>query len=86
MTPEQRAEAVLQLIESDFGQSGRDVRFLAIRDELVAAINETKEDCMRICANEMVSGETGTEGDEGYNQAIIHCVESILASKIKDVV
>lgn len=49
MTPEQRAEAVLQLIESDFGQSGRDVRFLAIRDELIAAINETKEEAAKLC-------------------------------------
>ena len=29
-----RAEAVLSLIESDFGQSGRDVRLMAIMDEL----------------------------------------------------
>ena len=40
MTTEEAAEkaaALLNLLESDFGQSGRDVRLLAIRDELLAA-------------------------------------------------
>ena len=39
-----QAEALLDLIESDFGQSGRDVRLEAIRCELEAAYQRGRED------------------------------------------
>lgn len=44
---------------------------------------EAYENAARICDDEKVSGETGTEGDIAYNQAIDHCVQSIRAAKDK---
>ncbi len=40
MDIDKKAFAVLSLIQSDFGQSGGDVQFLAIRDELQQAYNK----------------------------------------------
>ena len=44
MDIDKKAFAVLSLIQSDFGQSGGDVQFLAIRDELQQAYNKGLED------------------------------------------
>ena len=40
---------LLNLIDSDFGQSGRDVRLLAIRDELISVFHEGMEEAAKIC-------------------------------------
>ena len=48
MTPEEHAIAVLSLIESDFGQSGRDVRLLALRDQFEQAIQDEREACAKL--------------------------------------
>ena len=41
-SPEQRADAVLLLCESEFGQSGRDVRVEAIKCEIEAAVEKAR--------------------------------------------
>ena len=78
MTPEQieqRAMAVLSLIESDLGQSGRDVRFLAIRDELVDVVNMAKDEDAEICRGTVITGFDFPDRED--------YAEAILASKVK---
>jgi len=45
MTPEERAKAVVGLLKSDFGKSGEDAWFYAIRDEIHAAVLKENEAC-----------------------------------------
>lgn len=59
MTMDEQAIVLLDLLESDFGQSGKDVRFLAIRDELDAAYRLGLTRAAEICEDIMVNGKGG---------------------------
>ena len=72
MTPKDHASALMGLLESDFCQSGYDVRWLACRDQFIKAINETKEEDTEIC--------------KGVCEDSMHAEDAavrILASKVK---
>lgn len=56
----------------------------AHRRAVNAVVSAALERAAGICRDEKVSGETGTEGDIGYNLACDHCSESILRARAGD--
>lgn len=58
-------------------------RSLSVNSALRQAQQDAYEECAKLCDDEKVSGETGTEGDEAYNMAIDHCIQAIRALKDK---
>ena len=86
MTPKRLEEQTINLLdfaESDFGQSGRDVRLLAIRDELISVFHEGMEEAAKICQAELLVENTGHLEDDAYDRGVTDCIKAIREVKDK---
>ena len=82
MKAEERAKAVVALLQSDFGQSGEDVWFFAIRDELRAHANEALERLEKTIEEERKKVIPPDDAwERGYRRACEHITVAARALK-----